>query len=111
MSTMKVGRLSCSSSSATPRDASNLSGSCLSRSRPSGDAVLGRLERSELLLLDSPGGLMPAKVPRASVTVLMPLSSPCALLSILAAASEEEKRAGRGGRRRVVLEKNKGDVG
>lgn len=115
-STMKVGRVSCSSSSTMPTEPRRRSGSLLSR--PSGEAAGARLERSELLPLvvvvvatgGGPGGLNPAKVPLASVTVLMPLSSRV-LLSILAAASELEKRAGRKGRMRRECEKNSGDGG
>lgn len=94
-----------------PTEPSSLSGSV--RSRASGDAAGGRLDRSLLLplaMLVGPGGLRPLKVPRASVTVLMPPSSPWALLSILAAASELEKRAGRCGRGLHAL-KNSGDGG
>lgn len=50
-------------------------------------------------------------VPLARVTVLTWLSSPLALLSILAAASAEEKRGGRLGRKRGELEKKRGESG
>jgi hypothetical protein len=91
--------VSCSSNSTMPTEPNNLRGSV--RSRASGDAVRGMLDRSLLLPLATlmgPGGLRPLKVPRARVTVLMPPSSPRVLLSILAAASELEKRGGRCGR-------------
>lgn len=108
---MKVGRVSCSSSSTMPTDPSSRRGS--PRSRASGDIVRGRLDRSLLLPLATlvgPGGLRPLKVPRASVTVFMPPSSPRVLLSILAAASELEKRGGRCGRA-LRDEKKSGDGG
>lgn len=92
---MNVGRPSCSSSSTTPIEPSNFKGSALSRE--SGEAVGSRLEGSglrPLVELAGAGGLRPVKVPLASDTVLIPLSSRV-LLSILAAASELEKRAGR----------------
>lgn len=106
---MNVGRVSCSSNSTMPTDPSNRSGS---RSRASGEAVRGRLDRSlflPLATLVGPGGLNPLKVPRASVTVFMPPSSPRVLLSILAAASPLEKRGGRCGR--AVREKKSGEGG
>lgn len=58
-----------------------------------------------------PGGLEPLKVPRASLTVLIVLSSPFALLNILAAASELEKRGGNCGRIFCLCEKKRGDGG
>jgi hypothetical protein len=112
MSTTKVGRVSFSKSSTIPTEPSSLRGSL--RSRPSGEAVRGRLDRSEARALGwllIPGGLMPLKVPRGSWTVLMAVSSPRVLLSILAAASALEKRAGRGGRGLRELEKKSGDGG
>jgi hypothetical protein len=78
-------------------------------SRASGDDVLARSLLLPLATL-APGGVKPLKVPRASVTVLMPPSSPCVLLSILAAASELLNRAGRCGRR-LRDEKKSGDGG
>lgn len=113
MSTMKVGRVSCSSNSTIPTEPSIRRGSF--RSLPSGDAVRGRLERSEVLPLGTlvgPGGLNPLYVPRARLTVLTTLSSPRVLLNMVAAASELEKRAGRWGRaRRALEEKKRGEVG
>jgi hypothetical protein len=93
-----------------PIDPSMRNGSLLSREL--GDAAGGKLERSEVRPLappGGPGGLRPAKVPLASVTVLMPLSSRV-LLSILPAASPLEKRGGSCGR---VLreEKKRGEGG
>lgn len=112
MSTMKVGRLSCSNSSIIPTEPSSRKGSFFSLA--SGDKVRVRLDRSEVLplgALDAPGGLSPLNVPRASVTVFIPPSSPLVLLNILAAASELEKRAGSCGRMRRELEKKSGEGG
>lgn len=112
MSTMKVGRVSCSNSSIMLTEDSSLNGSRSCLSRASGDAVRGMLDRSLLLplaLLVVAGGLRPLKAPLARCTVLMPPSSPCVLLSILAAASPLEKRGARWGRE--LREKKSGDGG
>ena len=109
---MKVGRGSCSSNSTIPTEPSIRRESSLSL--PSGDAVLGMLDLSELRLLSAlvaPGGLSPLNVPLASVTVFMPVSSPRVLLSILAAASELENWAGGCGLTRRLFEKKRGDGG
>jgi hypothetical protein len=109
ISTIKVGRGSCSNTSTIPIELSSRRCSFLSRS--SGETTLELLARSELRVLVTPGGLRPLKVPRARVTVLMPLSSPLVLLSILAAASELENRGASGGRLPRELEKKRGDGG
>ena len=109
---MKVGRGSCSSNSTIPTEPSIRRESFLSL--PSGDAVLGILDLSELRLpsaLVVPGGLSPLNVPLASVTVFMPVSSPRVLLSILAAAPELENWAGGCGLTRWLFEKKRGDGG
>jgi hypothetical protein len=109
---MKVGRGSCSSNSTIPTEPSIRRESFLSL--PSGDAVLGIFDLSELRPLGAlvvPGGLSPLNVPLASVTVFMPVSSPRVLLSILAATLELENRAGSCSLARRLFEKKRGDGG